>query len=142
MLILLFSDTNYIRDGFVAEYYITNCPKNCTSHGKCVNHRCQCDQLWAGPACDFHLCPNLCGEAESRGVCQNLAKAPHCLCKNGYSGESCNLPASNAGTYGNKWYQLTDENSKLSARAGHAGVYLPVYDRLFIFGGYVNNFVF
>ncbi|KAG1714971.1 Multiple epidermal growth factor-like domains protein 8 [Nymphon striatum] len=150
MLILLFSDTNYIRDGFVAEYYITDCQKNCSSHGKCVSHKCECDLLWAGPACDFHLCPNMCGEAEGRGICEKFSEVPHCICKSGYSGESCNLPPSNAGTYNlnyafgdlvtfdftnTKWHNLTNKQTgKIpSARYGHS---MSEYaGNIVIFGG-------
>ncbi|CAM1295013.1 MEGF8 (predicted) [Pycnogonum litorale] len=138
MLILLFSDTNYVRDGFVAEYYVTDCPLNC-SNGVCINHVCKCKPLWSGSDCGVNLCPDNCGENEGRGKCQTLADPPHCLCNEGYSGQSCMLPSSNRGKNGNKWYIIADENRGLSGRAGHAGVYLKSTDRFYVFGGYNLN---
>lgn len=136
MLILLFSDTNYIRDGFVAEYYVTDCPKNCSSHGMCVNHECKCHSMWSSPACDLDLCPGLCGESEGHGSCQMSGGVPHCVCNGGYSGQSCDLPRANRGSQKvNRWYRLAEEGTGLSGRAGHAGVYLAQTDGFYVFGG-------
>ncbi len=35
MLLVLFSDTNYVLSGFKAEYYVSDCPKNCSDQGTC-----------------------------------------------------------------------------------------------------------
>lgn len=69
MLILMYSDTNYVLDGFRASYYISNCLNNCHSHGKCVGHQCVCHGEWVGPDCEDEICPNKCGEAQGRGKC-------------------------------------------------------------------------
>lgn len=84
MLILLYSDTNYVLDGFHAEFSVTNCPNNCTHHGKCINNTCVCENDWSGKDCSRALCPNNCSHA---GVC-GIKK---CECISGYSGQSCSL---------------------------------------------------
>ena len=78
MLILLYSDTNYVLDGFKAEFYISNCPNNCTNRGKCVGHQCVCQGDWIGKDCSLHACPENCGVSEGRGVCSK----EHCRCTN------------------------------------------------------------
>ena len=35
---LVYSDTNYVLDGFHAEFSFTGCPNNCTNYGKCINN--------------------------------------------------------------------------------------------------------
>lgn len=84
MLILLYSDTNYVLDGFHAEFAVTDCPNNCTNHGKCINNTCFCENDWGGKDCSRSLCPNNCGTG---GVCG----LKHCQCHNEYSGQSCSL---------------------------------------------------
>lgn len=76
MLILLYSDTNYVLEGFQAEYNIYNCPNNCSQHGACVGHTCVCEGDWGGKDCSRELCPNRCG---SKGVC----KGGRCHCHPG-----------------------------------------------------------
>lgn len=59
MYIFLFSDTNYVLDGFRAEYSISACPSNCTGRGYCLKGRCVCNEAeWGGPDCSRRLCPN------------------------------------------------------------------------------------
>lgn len=78
MLILLYSDTNYVLDGFRATYAIHNCPNNCTGRGLCVSHKCFCVVgVWGGPDCSVELCPNGCS---GNGQC----KGDGCQCKKGY----------------------------------------------------------
>lgn len=78
MLILLYSDTNYVLDGFHATYAIHNCPNNCTGRGLCVSHKCFCVVgVWGGPDCNVELCPNGCS---GNGQC----KGDGCQCKKGY----------------------------------------------------------
>ena len=84
MLILLYSDTNYVLDGFHAEFSVTDCPNNCTNHGKCINNTCFCENDWGGKDCSRALCPNNCGVG---GICG----LKHCQCHSGYSGQSCSL---------------------------------------------------
>lgn len=69
MLILLYSDTNYVLNGFSATYYISNCLNHCHNHGKCVGHQCVCHGEWVGPDCEDEVCPDKCGEYEARGRC-------------------------------------------------------------------------
>ena len=38
MLIVFYSDTNYVLTGFQAEYTINACPKNCSNHGECIRY--------------------------------------------------------------------------------------------------------
>lgn len=76
MLILLYSDTNYVLDGFKAEFSVTNCPNNCTNRGKCVGHTCVCQGDWVGRDCSQHACPEHCGSHENRGSCLK----EHCSC--------------------------------------------------------------
>lgn len=78
MLILLYSDTNYVLDGFKAEFYVSNCPNNCTNQGKCINHQCVCQGDWIGKDCSLHACPENCGVTQGRGVCSK----EHCRCLN------------------------------------------------------------
>lgn len=77
MLILLYSDTNYVLDGFKAEFSTTNCPNNCTNQGKCVNHRCVCHGDWVGADCSQDPCPDKCGYDENKGHCSQ----DQCNCK-------------------------------------------------------------
>lgn len=84
MLILLYSDTNYVLDGFHAEFSVTNCSNNCTNHGKCIDNTCFCENDWGGRDCSRALCPNNCSYNGECGL-------KRCDCQNGYSGQSCSL---------------------------------------------------
>lgn len=134
MLILLYSDTNYVLDGFKAEFSVTNCPNNCTNRGKCVGHKCACQGDWVGRDCSQNACPESCGLSEGRGVC----KLERCHCAEGYSGQSCSLH--NTHPPGNEWHWLTTSQDGLSPRAAHTAVYVSETDSLYVFGGYdLNN---
>jgi len=88
MLILLYSDTNYVLDGFRAEFFVTNCPNNCSDHGMCSPlHKCYCEGTWGGADCGLDLCPEGCGRDQRRGEC----KTNGCQCERGYSGQACSL---------------------------------------------------
>lgn len=88
MLILLYSDTNYVLDGFRAEFFVTNCPNNCSDHGMCSPlHKCYCEGTWGGDDCGLDLCPEGCGKDQHRGEC----KMNRCQCERGYSGQACSL---------------------------------------------------
>lgn len=77
MLILLYSDTNYVLDGFRAEYAVYNCPNNCSGRGLCMSHKCYCGGNWGGEDCSVEFCPNSCS---GNGQC----KGDRCVCNQGY----------------------------------------------------------
>lgn len=134
MLILLYSDTNYVLDGFKAEFSVTNCLNNCTYRGKCVEHKCVCQGDWVGDDCSKNACPENCGLSERRGLCRR----DHCYCNDGFSGQSCSLSAENPN--GNEWHWLSNTKDGLSPRAAHTAFYVEKTDSLYIFGGYdLNN---
>ncbi|KAF5283548.1 hypothetical protein FQR65_LT13840 [Abscondita terminalis] len=134
MLILLYSDTNYVLDGFRAEFFITDCPNNCSSHGMCYNNRCVCEGDWGGSDCSHRLCPDSCGYREGRGRCEK----GHCICFGDYSGQSCSL--FDGDNVGNKWHWLSHSEGGLTPRAAHTAVYVEQTDSLYVFGGYdLNN---
>ncbi|XP_041977639.1 multiple epidermal growth factor-like domains protein 8 isoform X2 [Aricia agestis] len=130
MLILLYSDTNYVLDGFRATYAIHNCPNNCTGRGLCMSNKCFCVGTWGGPDCSLELCPNGCS---GNGQC----KGDGCICKKGYSGSACSLKTNDK--EGNSWHWLSHTESGMSKRAAHTAVYVNHTDSLYVFGGYDLN---
>nr|XP_022913574.1 multiple epidermal growth factor-like domains protein 8 isoform X1 [Onthophagus taurus] len=135
MLILLYSDTNYVLDGFRAEYSITDCPNNCTNNGFCnkyTNH-CVCGSNFGGFDCSKKLCPDDCGQKEGKGICLD----GFCKCSPHYSGQSCSLFEYDDD--GNKWHWLSYSENGLSQRAAHSAVYVQATDSLYVFGGYNLN---
>ncbi|XP_050427055.1 multiple epidermal growth factor-like domains protein 8 [Adelges cooleyi] len=131
MLILLFSDTNYALEGFEASYYVSDCPRNCSSHGFCLRNFCVCDNEWGGPDCGTELCPDKCGEPH-RGVC----KQGRCHCRHSYSGMGCTLNSTDS--TGNRWHDLYQGG--IHPRVAHSAVYISETDSLYVFGGYnLNN---
>ncbi|XP_030761458.1 multiple epidermal growth factor-like domains protein 8 isoform X2 [Sitophilus oryzae] len=136
MLLLLYSDTNYVLDGFRAEYTISACPGNCTGRGYCLKGRCICnDAQWGGPDCSRKLCPNECGKKERHGQCDK----GHCICRSGYSGRSCSLPEKSPSD--GRWHYLAQTGEGLRPRAAHSAVYVGITDALYVFGGYDLNHV-
>ncbi|XP_039280047.1 multiple epidermal growth factor-like domains protein 8 isoform X2 [Nilaparvata lugens] len=135
MLILLYSDTNYVLDGFRAEYSISECPGNCSGHGDCIGHKCVCQALdeWGGRDCSQRLCPDQCHARLGHGRCQ----LGQCHCSRGYSGRSCSLHYANSP--GNRWHWLYEGG--MSPRAAHSAIYSSETDSLYIFGGYDLNHV-
>ncbi|BES89065.1 Plexin repeat [Nesidiocoris tenuis] len=133
MLILLYSDTNYVLDGFEAEYSITECRSNCSGHGVCAAHRCICEREWGGLDCSQPMCPDSCSRDIGGGHCEK----GKCICNPGFSGLTCSLNLND--TAGNKWHILYKDG--MSARAGHSAVYLEKFDSLYVFGGYDLNYV-
>lgn len=105
MLILLYSDANYVLDGFRAEFSVTDCPSNCTSHGVCAGHMCVCEAGWAGKDCSIEPCPEACGVSQGRGSCM---ERKGCRCRDGYSGQACSLHKADA--TGNRWVLLYSSN--------------------------------
>lgn len=137
MLILLFSDTNYVQKGFRAEYSITDCPLNCSNHGRCDDHKCICDNMWTGENCSIDLCPENCWHTDGQGTCERVPEPPRCVCKSGFSGQSCSLGVND--TTGNRWHMMATAGTGFIARTGHAGVYLSLFDCLYLFGGFTLN---
>ncbi|XP_055855625.1 multiple epidermal growth factor-like domains protein 8 [Episyrphus balteatus] len=134
MLILLYSDTNYVLDGFRASYYISNCLNNCHNHGKCVGHQCVCHGEWVGPDCKDEACPDKCGELFGRGKCINGM----CKCEQGYTGKLCDLFVN---PNGSNWRWLAADSDGMTPRAAHTSVYVEEQDSLYVFGGYDLNHV-
>ncbi|KAK3860683.1 hypothetical protein Pcinc_033276 [Petrolisthes cinctipes] len=144
MLVLLYSDTNYVLEGFVAEYSITDCPLNCSSRGECVNHQCECDTLYSGAGCEYERCPENCGMTQNHGSCSKPPSThrdpdppPYCQCDEGYYGDGCSL--SKLDNEGGTWHWLWRGGPPFNARTSHSSVYLPHLDRLYIYGGYDLN---
>lgn len=134
MLVLLYSDTNYVLDGFRAEFSITDCPNNCSNHGGCYENQCVCTGDWGGVDCSRKLCPDNCGRQFGRGHCEQNV----CVCRAGYSGQACNLYEND--TSGNRWHWLSYSEGGLQPRAAHTAVYIDLTDSLYVFGGYnLNN---
>ncbi|XP_055375614.1 multiple epidermal growth factor-like domains protein 8 isoform X2 [Condylostylus longicornis] len=133
MLILLYSDTNYVLEGFHATYYISNCLNNCNNNGKCIGHHCVCHGEWLGPDCENQACPDRCGEDFGRGKCVHGI----CQCNEHFSGRYCDLKKY---PLGNNWHWLASENEGFTKRASHTAIYLEERDALYVFGGYdLNN---
>lgn len=133
MLILLYSDTNYVLNGFRAEFSVTDCPNNCSSHGVCFAHQCVCENDWGGEDCSHRLCPDDCGKSEGHGHCIQ----GKCVCRDGYSGYSCSLH--NNDSVGHKWHWLSHTGGGLAPRAAHTAIYLEETDALYVYGGYDLN---
>lgn len=132
MLILLYSDTNYVLHGFRAEFSITDCPNNCSGQ-VCFNHTCACESDWGGYDCSKRLCPDNCGQDRNRGYCVKGV----CVCHEGFSGQACSLQSKD--TTGNKWHWLSHSEGGLTPRAAHTAVYVKTTDSLYVFGGYNLN---
>ncbi len=134
MVVLLYSDTNYVLEGFSAEYSITDCPFNCSNHGHCVNHSCVCEAAYIGEACEFEACPDQCGFKESRGWCEKKDGLYQCVCNEGFMGLDCSLETKSSA--GNSWHLLGRGGG---ARAAHDGVYLRTLNKFYTFGGFDLN---
>ena len=123
MLIVFFSDTNYVLTGFKAEYKISKCPNNCSNHGLCNpknnnNYECQCEAGWSGFSCLNQECPDNCGNSSQKGFCDSeLGK---CVCASGYSGVDCSLDENNF--IGNTWHYLAknEDSEAFPGRTGNA----------------------
>ncbi|XP_022797777.1 multiple epidermal growth factor-like domains protein 8 [Stylophora pistillata] len=139
MLINLYSDTNYSLRGFIANYTIENCTDGCSGKGTCEDGFCQCQKNWRGKACDLHTCPLACNNAESHGNCD--FSQGHCVCKNGFIGESCSVSTMTADD-SNKWYAISSSSPIFHPRTAHSVVYSEESDVLLSFGGYSLSRVF
>ncbi|KAF2351703.1 CUB domain, partial [Trinorchestia longiramus] len=127
MLVMLYSDTNYALEGFEAEFHITDCPLNCSSHGVCGdNHVCQCDDLHYGLGCELPRCPDNCHAQQGHGLCFHppilalgSSPDPFCVCEAGYFGESCSLG-----------YSLSSSSQESQSSAGARLVARPYVDKV------------
>ena len=136
MVVLLYSDTNYVLEGFSAEYSVTDCPLNCSNHGHCVNHLCVCEAAFVGESCEFEACPDQCGFTESRGWCEKKDGVYQCVCNQGYIGIDCGLDTKSS--LGNSWH-LLGRGSQEMQRTAHGGVYLKNLNKFMVFGGFDLN---
>ncbi|XP_041369444.1 multiple epidermal growth factor-like domains protein 8 [Gigantopelta aegis] len=139
MLLYLFSDRNYMKEGFEATYLILDCPWNCSGHGQCVDYRCRCTQDYTGAACDRLACPDNCSK---HGVCRPGGGGQHskCVCDKGYVGSNCGLSIHDEVGAG-EWFSLEETSTKFKPRTFHTGAFLESTDCLWIFGGYDLNSV-
>lgn len=131
MLIQLYSDTNYNLEGFRAIFSITNCLKNCSSNGLCINHSCLCTGDWTGLDCSVQTCN--CGDEENRGFCDKN----RCKCLNGFTGQSCSLHEKTSKS--SQWHWLTNGTQSFTPRAAHTAIFNEMNDELYVFGGYDLN---
>ena len=75
MLVLLYSDTNYVMSGLSASFTASPCPASCSGHGECdaLTGRCACEPTHSGPDCSLALCPASCGASAGWGWCRAQA---------------------------------------------------------------------
>ena len=136
MVVLLYSDTNYVLEGFSAEYSVTDCPLNCSSHGRCVNHVCKCEAAYIGEGCQWEACPDQCGFTHSRGSCEKIDGIYRCVCNPGFLGLDCTLDTTSS--TGNSWHWLGRGTSE-TQRTAHSGVLVHRLNRFYVFGGFDLN---
>lgn len=134
MLIMLYSDTNYVLNGFKAEFSLTNCLHNCSNNGLCLNHNCLCTGDYITEDCSVKACD--CGDEDNRGFCNK----DRCECRNNYSGQTCSLHKENPAP--SQWHWLTNGTNSFTKRAAHTAIYNDKTDSVYIFGGYdLNNVI-
>ena len=126
-----------MKEGFEATYLILDCPWNCSAHGQCVSHQCQCHHDYTGPACDQLACPDNCSQ---HGVCRSETGRSKCVCDPGYVGSNCALSIHDELGAG-QWFSLEVASPSFKPRTFHTGVFLESTDCLWIFGGYDLNLV-
>ncbi|KAL8608232.1 hypothetical protein ACOMHN_016687 [Nucella lapillus] len=138
MLLYLYSDRNYLKDGFDAFYFIYDCPWNCSNNGICTNHTCHCHPGYYGDGCQHKMCVNDCS---GHGTCVPVSKTmKRCQCDAGYAGHFCNLSLDSAAGQG-VWYMLQPADSGFKGRTSHTAVFMEDSDCLWVFGGFDLNSV-
>ncbi|CAD5122347.1 DgyrCDS10784 [Dimorphilus gyrociliatus] len=65
--------------------FVTYCPFNCFSRGKCVGGSCVCNDGWTGEFCSQFDCKDI-SECSQRGICIGPNK---CLCDPNWYGSNC-----------------------------------------------------
>lgn len=128
MLVYIFSDRNYNRAGFTAQYSIQDCPYSCHNHGSCVNHTCVCDSSYTGQTCQKKTCPDSCN---LHGHCQQTG----CDCFPGFIGDSCNLYIERSDE-DVRWYNLSESSQNFTSRFGHSGAFIKSVNCIYVYGGY------
>ena len=140
MLILLYSDTNYVMDGFSASYFSSACPNNCSRHGECdgVTGVCSCQPGFSSPDCSLPQCPGRCGVSAGWGDCVSSANTTRCRCNPGFVGDDCSLNIKNY--VGNTWSMVSRQGpGRLRPRTLHAAAYDETRDILYVHGGFDLN---
>ncbi|XP_076454870.1 multiple epidermal growth factor-like domains protein 8 [Babylonia areolata] len=138
MLLYLYSDRNYLKEGFEAYYFIYDCPWNCSNHGLCANHTCHCHPGYYGDGCQHKVCVDDCS---GHGRCVPVSQTMRwCQCDEGYVGHSCNLSLNDAEGQG-VWYSLQPSGTSFRSRTSHTAVFLEDKDCLWVFGGFDLNSV-
>ena len=138
MLLYLYSDRNYLKEGFEANYYIYNCPWNCSERGVCVNHTCRCRAGFYGDACQHQVCVDRCN---GHGACTAVSRTVRrCECDAGYAGHSCNLSLEDGAGQG-VWTTVQPSGSGFKGRTSHTAVFMENSDCLWVFGGFDLNSV-
>ena len=130
MLILFFSDLNYVLRGFRARYYARACPLDCSGHGDCLQSRCQCHTGWVGPACRNPAC--LVQDCRGRGVCDPQSG---CVCQAGFAGVDCGLELDSMRHFKPTWHRLPHTEADFAPRTGHTSTYLKSTDSIYFYGG-------
>ena len=146
MLIVLYSDANYVLAGINISYSITHCDQRCV-HGSCVWNRCVCEDYWSGLDCATPICPRNCSFV--RGVKSPRSLSLCCLCLQSYRVSPalvfCILPLSRCSGHGvcdvaqrrcvcsgtfhgdacdasvseNQWYTVSAHDTAFAARMFH-----------------------
>ena len=130
MTIHFLSDQSFALSGWKAHYVIEYCPSNCSDIGICSSGRCHCPHKYSGIDCSIVSCPSNCSYSLKRGECDEILN--RCVCSDNHGGLDCK--------------QLTRNNGSMIALPsvlpwsvyGHTTVYEPSFDRLWIFGGYIE----
>ena len=94
LLVLLYSDTNYVMSGFSASWAASPCPASCSGHGTCDEERgiCECEPTFSGPDCGLPLCPDSCGSSAGWGRCgAEPGGGFRCQCRGDFVGDDCSF---------------------------------------------------